>query len=70
MRSRSATMNDADATKSPIQRVLALCAEMRKVGRDPHERNLIGALHRWENGERHDRIGEQAIVRLTPPWQR
>jgi AcrR family transcriptional regulator len=56
----------ADPARSPIERLLAFGAEVRQVGDQPYERELIEVFHRPENQALHDRIGEQALVRLAP----
>lgn len=55
-----------DPTQSPVERLVAIGAAIREVGDQPHERDLIEVFHRPENQVLHDRIGERAIVRLTP----
>jgi AcrR family transcriptional regulator len=56
----------ADPTRSPVERLLAFGAEVSQVGDEPWERDLVEVFHRPENRALHDRIGEQAIVRLAP----
>jgi AcrR family transcriptional regulator len=59
----------ADPARSPIERLLAFGAEVRHVGDEPYERDLIEIFHRPENRALHDRIGEQALVRLAPAME-
>ncbi len=55
-----------DPTRSPVERLLTFGAGVRSVGGEPYERELIEVFHRPENRQLHDRIGEQALIRLTP----
>jgi AcrR family transcriptional regulator len=55
-----------DLTRSPVERLLALGAGISAVGDEPYERELIEVFHRPENRVLHDRIGDQAVVRLAP----
>jgi AcrR family transcriptional regulator len=55
-----------DPTRSPVQRLLAFGAGISEVGDEPYERELIEVFHRPENRVLHDRIGDQALVRLAP----
>ncbi len=56
----------ADSSRSPVERLLAFGAEVRQVGDEPYERDLIEVFHRPENRALHDRMSERALVRLTP----
>ena len=56
----------ADPARSPVERLLAFGAEIRQVADEPYERDLIEVFHRPENRALHDRMGEQALVRLGP----
>jgi AcrR family transcriptional regulator len=55
-----------DPARSPVERLLALGAGISEVGDEPYERELIEVFHRPENRLLHDRIGDQAVVRLAP----
>jgi AcrR family transcriptional regulator len=55
-----------DPTRSPVERLLAFGAGISAVGEEPYERELIEVFHRPENRVLHDRIGDQALVRLAP----
>jgi AcrR family transcriptional regulator len=55
-----------DRGRSPVERLLAFGSEVVEVGGEPHERDLIEIFHRPENRMLHDRMSEQAIVRLQP----
>jgi AcrR family transcriptional regulator len=55
-----------DPDRSPAERLVAFGAEVRAVGDEPPERDLIEVFHRPENRALHDRMSERAIVRLTP----
>jgi AcrR family transcriptional regulator len=55
-----------DPTRSPVERLLAFGAGIGEVGDASHERELIEVFHRPENRVLHDRIGDQALVRLAP----
>ena len=55
-----------DPSRSPVERLLAFGAGVRNVGDEPYERELVEVFHRPENRLLHDRIGEQALVRLAP----
>lgn len=52
--------------RSPVERLLAFGAEVRQVGGEAHERDLIDVFHRPENRPLHDRMGERARARLAP----
>jgi AcrR family transcriptional regulator len=56
----------ADPGRSPVERLVAFGAEVRAVGDEPFERDLVEVFHRPENRALHDRTSERAIVRLTP----
>jgi AcrR family transcriptional regulator len=56
----------ADPDRSPVERLIAFGAEVRAVGDEPFERDLVEVFHRPENRALHDRMSEGAIVRLTP----
>jgi AcrR family transcriptional regulator len=56
----------ADRARSPVERLLAFGAEIRHVADEPNERDLIEVFHRPKNRALHDRMGEQALVRLGP----
>jgi AcrR family transcriptional regulator len=55
-----------DLTRSPVERLLAFGAEMRRVADESYERELIEVFHRPENRALHDRMGERALTRLGP----
>jgi hypothetical protein len=55
-----------DPTRSPVERLLAFGAGISEVGDESYERELIEVFHRPENRVLHDRIGDQALVRLAP----
>ena len=55
-----------DASRSPVERLLAFGAAVREVGDEPYQRDLIEVFHRPENRALHDRVGERALGRLTP----
>jgi AcrR family transcriptional regulator len=55
-----------DATRSPVERLLAFGVGVREVGDEPYEREVIEIFHRPQNRALHDRIGELAISRLSP----
>lgn len=55
-----------DPNHAPVERLLAFGAGVRNVGDEPYERELIEVFHRPENRALHDRIGQQALVRLAP----
>ena len=55
-----------DPTRSPVERLLAFGAGISEVGDESYERELIEVFHRPENRMLHDRIGDQALARLTP----
>ena len=55
-----------DPTRSPVERLIAFGAQVSEVGVEPYERDLIEVFHRPENRALHDRMGEQALSRLTP----
>jgi AcrR family transcriptional regulator len=55
-----------DPRRSPVERLLAFGSEVREVGDEPYERDLIEVFHRPENRALHDRIGERALSRLSP----
>jgi AcrR family transcriptional regulator len=55
-----------DTTRSPVARLLAFGAGISEVGDESYERELIEVFHRPENRVLHDRIGDQALVRLAP----
>lgn len=55
-----------DRSRTPVERLLALGSEVREVGGEPHERDMIEIFHRPENRVLHDRVSERAIVRLRP----
>ena len=55
-----------DPSRSPVERLLAFGAGVREVGDEPYERELVEVFHRPENRLLHDRMGEQALVRLAP----
>jgi AcrR family transcriptional regulator len=55
-----------DSGRSAVERLLAFGALISEVGHEPHERDLIEVFHRPENRVLHDRIGDQAFVRLAP----
>jgi AcrR family transcriptional regulator len=55
-----------DPTRAPVERLLALGASISDVGDEPYERELIEVFHRPENRLLHDRIADQALVRLAP----
>ena len=57
----------ADASRSPVERVLALGRAVSQVGREPHERELVEVFHRSENRAVHDRAGEHVMARIAPP---
>ncbi len=57
----------ADASRSPVERVVALGQAVSQVGREPHERELIEVFHRPENRAVHDRVGEHVVARIAPP---
>lgn len=52
--------------RSPVERLGAIGAGFTGVGHEPFQRDLIEILHRPENRVLHDRMSEQAFVRLTP----
>lgn len=52
--------------RSPVERLGAIGAGFIGVGDEPYQRDLIELLHRPENRLLHDRMSEQAFVRLTP----
>lgn len=56
----------SDRGRSPVERLLAFGAGVRSVGGASYERELIAVFHRPENRVLHDRISEQALVRLAP----
>jgi hypothetical protein len=49
-----------------VERLLAFGSEVREVGDEPYERDLIEVFHRPENRVLHDRISERALARLSP----
>lgn len=55
-----------DPDRSPVERLIAFGAQVRAVGDEPFERDLVEVFHRPENRALHDRMSERAIVRLTP----
>jgi AcrR family transcriptional regulator len=55
-----------DPTRAPVERLLAFGAGISEVGDESYERELIEVFHRPENRVLHDRIGDQALVRLAP----
>jgi AcrR family transcriptional regulator len=55
-----------DRARPPVERLLAFGSEVRGVGDEPHERDLIEVFHRAENRMLHDRMSERALVRLRP----
>jgi AcrR family transcriptional regulator len=55
-----------DRDRSPVERLLAFGSEVRGVGDEPNERDLIEVFHRPENRMLHDRMSERALVRLRP----
>jgi AcrR family transcriptional regulator len=52
--------------RSPVARLGAIAAGFRGIGDESYERDLIEIIHRPENRVLHDRMSEQAFVRLTP----
>ena len=54
-----------DPSRSPSNASLP-SAEVREVGDEPYERDLVEVFHRPENRVLHDRIGERALTRLSP----
>ena len=52
--------------RSAVERLGAVGAGFTGVGHEPFQRDLIEILHRPENRVLHDRMSEQAFVRLTP----
>jgi len=55
-----------DSTLPPVARLLAFGAGVSEVGDTPYERELIEVFHQPENRMLHDRIGDRALVRLSP----